>query len=230
MTAPEHLAYRDLDIASALSASRLPSGARIVIVGGGIAGASIAYHLALAGESDVVLIERGRLTNGTTWHAAGLVSQVRGTHALTELARVNVGIYERVGQETGIDPGMRRVGSLSVARTEQRFHEIRLPVSIARDAGIASEIVDRERIRELWPAAVVDDLVGGVLFPTDGTVNPGHAALAFAKGAVDNGVRYVPDTTVTGFRRGDDRRRITGVTTTRGEIAAETVVLASGTN
>ncbi|HXS71158.1 MAG TPA: FAD-dependent oxidoreductase, partial [Patescibacteria group bacterium] len=206
MTAPEHLAYRDLDIASALSASRLPSGARIVIVGGGIAGASIAYHLALAGESDVVLIERGRLTNGTTWHAAGLVSQVRGTHALTELARVNVGIYERVGQETGIDPGMRRVGSLSVARTEQRFHEIRLPVSIARDAGIASEIVDRERIRELWPAAVVDDLVGGVLFPGDGTVNPGPAALALARAAVDRGVLYVPETGITGFRFGPDGR------------------------
>ena len=228
MTAPEHLAYRDLDIASALPASRLPSGARIVIVGGGIAGASIAYHLALAGESDVVLIERGRLTNGTTWHAAGLVSQVRGTHALTELARVNVGIYERVGQETGIDPGMRRVGSLSVARTEQRFHEIRLPVSIARDAGIASEIVDRERIRELWPAAVVDDLVGGVLFPGDGTVNPGPAALALARAAVDRGVLYVPETGITGFRFGPDGRGVVGLTTSAGPIDAEVVVLAAG--
>ena len=228
MTAPEHLAYRDLDVAAALPASALPAGARIVIVGGGIAGASIAYHLALAGESDVALIERGRLTNGTTWHAAGLVSQVRGTHALTELARVNVGIYERVAQETGIDPGMRRVGSLSVARTEERFHEIRLPVSIARDGGIASEIVDRERIRELWPAAVVEDLVGGVLFPGDGTINPGPAALALAKAAVDRGVRYVPETEVTGFRQRPDGRRVTGLTTSAGPIDAEVVVLAAG--
>ena len=228
MTAPEHLANRDLDIAAALPDSALPSSAGIVIVGGGIVGASIAYHLALAGEPDVVLIERGRLTNGTTWHAAGLVSQVRGTHALTELARVNVGIYERVAQETGIDPGLRRVGSLTVARTAERFHEIRLPVSIARDAGIASEIVDRERIRELWPAAVVDDLVGGVFFPGDGTINPGPAALALARAAVDRGVRYVPDTEVTGFRRWPDGRRVTGLTTSAGPIDAEVVVLAAG--
>ena len=86
MTAPEHLANRDLDVASALPVASIPSAARIAIVGGGIVGAAIAYHLALAGESDVVSVERGRLTNGTTWHAAGLVSQVRGTHALTELA------------------------------------------------------------------------------------------------------------------------------------------------
>jgi 4-methylaminobutanoate oxidase (formaldehyde-forming) len=228
MTAPEHLANRDLDVASALAASSLPSGARIVIVGGGIVGASIAYHLALAGESDVVLVERGRLTNGTTWHAAGLVSQVRGTHALTELSRVNVETYQRVGRETGIDPGFRQVGSLTVARTEERFREIRGPVSIARDAGLPSEVVDRARIRELWPAAVVDDLVGGVFFPDDGTINPGSAALALARAAVDRGVRYVPGTSVTGFRRAADGRRVTGITTTAGDVDAEVVVLAAG--
>jgi len=184
MTAPEHLANRDLDVASVLPAARLPAAARIVIVGGGIVGASIAYHLALAGETDVVLVERGRLTNGTTWHAAGLVSQVRGTHALTELSRINVETYERVARETGVDPGFRRVGSLTVARNEERFREIRMPVSIARDAGLPSEIVDRDRIRELWPSVVVDDLVGGVFFPDDGTINPGVAALALARAAV----------------------------------------------
>ena len=228
MTAREHLADRDLDVAAVLAASALPSAARIVIVGGGIVGASIAYHLALAGETDVVLVERGRLTNGTTWHAAGLVSQVRGTHALTELSRINVETYQRVALETGIDPGFRRVGSLTVAQTDERFAEIRRPVSIARDAGLAWEIVDRERIRELWPAAVVDDLVGGVLFPDDGTINPGAAALALARAAVDRGVRYVPGTTVTGFRRGADGSRVTGLTTTAGDLEAEVVVLAAG--
>jgi 4-methylaminobutanoate oxidase (formaldehyde-forming) len=228
MPAPEHLANRDLDVASALSAASLPSSARIVIVGGGIVGASIAYHLASAGESDVLLVERGRLTNGTTWHAAGLVSQVRGTQALTELARINTETYDRVGRETGIDPGLRRVGSLTVARTDERFQEIRRPVSIARDAGIPSEIVDRERIRALWPATAVDDLVGGVYFPEDGTINPGSAALALARGAVDRGVRYVPGTTVMGFRRGPDGRRVTGIATTAGDVEAEVVVLAAG--
>ncbi len=228
MTAPEHLANRDLDVASTLVSSPLPSAARIVIVGGGIVGASIAYHLAQAGESDIVLVERGSLTNGTTWHAAGLVSQVRGTHALTELARINAETYERVGRETGIDPGFRRVGSLTVARTEERFREIRRPVSIARDVGLPSEIVDRKRILELWPGAVVDDLVGGVLFSHDGTINPGSAALALARAAVDRGVRYVPDTAITGFRRAASGRRVTGVTTGAGDVDAEIVVLAAG--
>ena len=228
MTAPEHLANRDLDVAAALPVSSLPSAARIVVVGGGIVGASIAYHLTLAGETDVVLVERGRLTNGTTWHAAGLVSQVRGTHALTELSRINAETYERVGRETGLDPGLRRVGSLTVARTEERFQEIRRPVSIARDAGLSSEIVDRERIRELWPSAVVDDLVGGVFFPGDGTINPGAAALALARAAVDRGARYVPGTTVTGFRRAAGGRRVTGITTSAGDVEAEVVVLAAG--
>ena len=228
MTAPEHLANRDLDIESMLPASSLPTAARIAIVGGGIVGASIAYHLALAGETDVVLVERGRLTNGTTWHAAGLVSQVRGTHALTELSRINVETYQRVGRETGIDPGFRQVGSLTVARTDERFQEIRMPVSIARDAGLPSEIVDRERIRELWPSVVVDDLVGGVYFAADGTINPGSAALALARAAVDRGVRYVPGTAVTGFRRAADGRRVTGISTSAGDIEAEVVVLAAG--
>ncbi len=228
MIAPEHLANRDLDVASVLDAAPLPQAARIVIVGGGIVGASIAYHLALSGESDVTLVERGRLTNGTTWHAAGLVSLVRGTHALTELSRINVETYERVARETGIDPGFRQVGSLTVARTEERFHEIRRPVSIARDTGLPWEIVDRGRIRELWPEALVDDLVGGVFFPGDGTINPGAATLALARAAVDRGVRYVPGTTVTGFRRGPDGRRVTGITTSAGDLEAEVVVLAAG--
>ena len=228
MPIPEHLANRELDVAAVLPAADLPSEARVVIVGGGIIGASIAYHLTVAGEPDVVMIERGRLTNGTTWHAAGLVSQVRGSHALTALTAGNATTYERIGQETGIDTGIRRHGALTIARTQARMDEIRYGVSMARDFGVEVEVVDRARIAELWPAAVVDDLVGGVLFPTDGTVNPGHAALAFAKGAVDRGLRYVPDTTVTAFLRDGDGRRVTGVQTSRGEVQAETVVLAGG--
>jgi glycine cleavage system aminomethyltransferase T/glycine/D-amino acid oxidase-like deaminating enzyme len=228
MPIPEHLANRDLDVAAVLPAGDLPAGARIVIVGGGIIGASIAYHLVQNGERDVVLLERGRLTNGTTWHAAGLVSQVRGSHALTALTAGNAGVYERVGRETGVDTGIRRFGALTVARTQARMDEIRYGVSMARDFGVEVEVTDRARIQELWPAAVVDDLVGGVLFPTDGTVNPGHAALAFAKGAVDGGARYVPDTTVTGFRWSADGHRVTGLDTSRGPIDAEVVVLAAG--
>jgi glycine cleavage system aminomethyltransferase T/glycine/D-amino acid oxidase-like deaminating enzyme len=230
VTGPERLANRELDVASVLPASPMPDRARIVIVGGGIIGLSIAYHLTRAGEHDIVLLERGRLTNGTTWHAAGLVSRVRGTNALTALTRDNVATYERVAAETGIEIGLRQVGALTIARTEARMHEIRAGVGMARDFDIPVEVTDRARIRELWPSAVVDDLVGGVLFPSDATVNPGDAALAFAKGAVDAGARYVPDTEVTGFRSAgaESRRRVNGLVTSRGPIEAETVVLAGG--
>src|SRR5918995_2064107 len=110
MTTTERLANRDLDVPSVLPASSMPDRARIVIVGGGIIGASIAYHLTRAGERDVVLLERGRLTNGTTWHAAGLVSRVRGTHALTELTRDNAATYRRLTEETGVETGLREHG------------------------------------------------------------------------------------------------------------------------
>jgi glycine/D-amino acid oxidase-like deaminating enzyme len=136
MTGQEHLANRELDIDAVLPSSALPSQARVVIVGGGIIGASIAYHLATAGLTDVVLIERGRLTNGTTWHAAGLVSQVRGSHALTALTKINAATYERVERETGVATGIRRNGALTIARTEARMTEIRYGISMARDAGI----------------------------------------------------------------------------------------------
>jgi 4-methylaminobutanoate oxidase (formaldehyde-forming) len=228
MTAPERLANRDLDVASVLPASPMPDRARVVIVGGGVIGSSIAYHLTRAGERDVVLLERGRLTNGTTWHAAGLVSRVRGSHALTALTRDNAATYRRLTEETGVETGLREIGALTIARTEARMQEILAGVGMARDFDIPVEVTDRARIRELWPSAVVDDLVGGVLFPSDATVNPGDAALAFAKGAVDEGACYVPETTVTGFRFAVDGRRVVGLDTSRGPIEAETVVLAAG--
>ena len=200
MTIPEHLANRDIDPSAVVEASGLPDRARVVIVGGGIIGSSIAYHLTREGETDVVLLERGKLSNGTTWHAAGLVSQVRGTHALTALSRINAETYERLPAETGVETGMRRIGALTVARTEGRMQEILYGVAMAKDAGVDVEVLEAAAVKDLWPAAVVDDLIGAVLFPTDGTVNPGDATVAFAKGAVDRGARYVPETEVTGFR------------------------------
>jgi glycine cleavage system aminomethyltransferase T/glycine/D-amino acid oxidase-like deaminating enzyme len=223
---PERLANRDLGDEILRPLTELPPSARVVIVGGGIIGSSIAYHLTREGVTDVVMLERGRLTNGTTWHAAGLVSQVRSTHALTELTRHNAETYERLPKETGIETGMRRVGAVTVARTQGRMQEILYGVGLARDAVVPVEVLAPAQVKDLWPAAVVDDLVGAVFFPTDGTVNPGDAALSFAKGAVDAGARYVPTTEVTGF--GFRGGRVTGVTTTRGDVEAETVVLASG--
>ena len=147
----------------------------------------------------MVLLERGRLTNGTTWHAAGLVSQIRGNHALTALTKDNATIYERLPAETGVETGMRRHGAMTIARTAGRLQEALYGVAMAKDFGVDVEVLGRDGIKAYWPAANVDDLHGAVNFPTDGTVNPGDAALSFAKGAVDQGARYVPDTTVTGF-------------------------------
>jgi heterotetrameric sarcosine oxidase gamma subunit len=229
MRPAERLADRDIPVETLVpAAAALPDRARIVIVGGGIVGASIAWHLAELGVRDVVLVERGRLTNGTTWHAAGLVSRVRGSHALTALTEGNVASYRRVAEASGIDIGLREVGALTVARTPGRLREILAGVGMARDHHIPVEVTDRRRIGELWPAARVDDLVGGVLFPTDATVDPGWAAVAFARAAVATGaVRYVPGVEITGFRMAGDRR-VTGLATTHGAIDAEVVVLAAG--
>ena len=121
MTAPERLANRELDGSILEPLSEPPDRARIVVIGAGVAGSSVAYHLTRLGIADVVVLERTRLTGGTTWHAAGLVAQVRGTHALTELSRVNAPVYESLPAETGVETGLRRVGALTVARTRGRM-------------------------------------------------------------------------------------------------------------
>jgi len=225
MTIREHLANRELDTA-ALTLSELPSRARVVVVGGGIAGASIAYHLTKLGVSDVVVLERGTLTSGTTWHAAGLVSQARGTHALTELSRVNAPLYESLPAETGIETGLRRVGSLTVARTEARQQESLRSVSMGRDFGLDAYPLTPAEIKEWWPVANVDDLVGGIIFPTDGTVNPGDAALSLMKGAQMGGAALVAGVEVTGFTT--EAGAVTAVRTDHGTVECETVALAAG--
>lgn len=210
----------------------MPSSAGVIVVGGGIVGSSLAYHLTALGRTDVVVLERGRLTNGTTWHAAGLVAQTRGTHALTELSRINAGLYERLPAETGVETGLRRVGSLSVARTEARMQELLYGVSIARDFGFPAEVLEPADVKEHWPSAAVGDVVGATMFPTDATVNPGDATLALATGAHARGATFVEGARVTGFRL--DRRgggglpSIAGVVTEAGEVECETVVLTGG--
>jgi 4-methylaminobutanoate oxidase (formaldehyde-forming) len=227
MTIPEQLINADM------TASRFgggegdpPANARVVIVGGGIVGSSVAYHLSKLGWIDVVVLERHRLTSGTSWHAAGLVSQVRGTHALTALSRVNAPLYASLEEETGVPTGFRRVGALTVARTQDRMTELLYAATIANESGIPLEVLRPTDIKELWPPAVVDDVVGGTITPNDGTVNPGDAALALATGAHQRGVRFVEGIEVTGFRSAGGA--VTGVVTDRGEIACERVVLAAG--
>ena len=226
MTIPEQLANRDLDSSILEPRAEPPSRARVVVIGGGVAGSSVAYHLTKLGVTDVVVLERTRLTGGTTWHAAGLVAQVRGTHVLTELSRVNAGLYESLGAETGVDTGLRRVGALTVARTHGRMEELRAGLSMAKDFGIEAHELTPDEVTKYWPAAETKDLAGATIFPTDATVNPGDAALAMAKGAKDLGATFVFGASVTGFVK--DGGRVTGVMTDRGAIECDVAVLTSG--
>ncbi len=226
MTVPEHLANRDVDSSILEPIAEPPARAQVVIVGGGIIGSSIAYHLTKLGVTDVVVLERVRLTAGTTWHAAGLVSQVRGTHALTELSKVNAALYAALPGETGVDTGFRRVGSLTVARTPGRMQELLAGADMHREFDVECRVLEPKQVLDWWPLAQVDDLIGATVTPTDATVNPAEAALSLAKGAHDRGAVFAFGVTVTGFRM--QGGAVTGVETDKGAIDAETVVLAGG--
>jgi heterotetrameric sarcosine oxidase gamma subunit len=226
MTIPERLANRELDTSILDPMSEPPPRARVVIVGGGIIGSSIAYHLTKLGVTDVLVLERVRLTGGTTWHAAGLVSQVRGTHALTELSRINASTYAALADETGVETGLRRVGSLAVARTPGRMQELLGSADMHREFDVECRVLEAPQVKEWWPIAQVDDLVGAVVTPSDATVNPGDAALSLAKGAHDRGATFGFGVTVTGFRMSGGA--VAGVETDKGPVEADTVVLAAG--
>ena len=152
--------------------AELPTNARVVIVGGGIVGCSVAYHLALRGCTDVVLLERKQLTCGTTWHAAGLVGQLRATHNLTRLAQYTTNLFKTLEDVTGQATGFQQRGSVAVAPNHERFEELKRGASMARVFGLDVNIISPKEIAELVPLARVDDLVGGVHLPNDGVVNP----------------------------------------------------------
>jgi len=204
----------------------LPSRASVVIVGGGIAGCSIAYHLTKIGISDVVLLERRQLTCGTTWHAAGLVGQLRATRNLTELARYTADLFRSLEAETGQATGFRQNGSVSVAMNAERFEELKRGASMGRAFGVDIDVLSREAIKERWPLLEVDDLVGGIWLPKDGQTNPIDTAQAFARGAKQRGARFFENTPITRVRV--ENGRAIGVETAEGLLAADTVVLCAG--
>ncbi|MET0850652.1 MAG: FAD-dependent oxidoreductase, partial [Candidatus Rokuibacteriota bacterium] len=197
-----------------------------MIVGGGIIGCSVAYHLTKAGWKDVVLLEQGRLSGGTTWHAAGLVGQLRSSANLTRLIRYSADLYSRLEAETGQATGWKRCGSISVARTPERMVQLKRNAALARVYGVEAEVVGLEEARRLYPPMRVDDLVGAVWIPGDGKANPADVTQALARGARAGGATLREGVRVTGVRV--RRGAVAGVDTSDGPIDAEVVVNCAG--
>ena len=204
----------------------VPSQAQIVIVGGGVVGCSVAYHLARLGRRDVVLLEQGRLSGGTTWHAAGLVGQLRSNEDLTRLIQYSTRLYSELEAETGLATGWKQCGSVAVARTPDRMTALRRSVAIARAFGVEAEIIDADEAGRRWPVMRIDDLAGAVWIPGDGKANPTDLTQALAKGARSAGVKIFEKTRVTGIRQNGGE--VTGVETADGAIDCEIVVNCAG--
>jgi 4-methylaminobutanoate oxidase (formaldehyde-forming) len=204
----------------------LPTKARVVIIGGGVVGCSVAYHLAKLGWRDVILLERKQLTSGTTWHAAGLIGQLRATANMTKLARYGAELYGNLEAETGVATGFRRVGSLSLALTSERLEELKRGASMARAFGVEVEEISVAEAKRRHPLVDMADVTGAIYLPRDGQADPGNVALAMARGATQQGVTVREHVKVTGIRQ--SRGRVTGVVTDQGEIAAEVVVNCAG--
>jgi 4-methylaminobutanoate oxidase (formaldehyde-forming) len=206
---------------------KLPSHARVVVVGGGVIGTSVAYHLALAGWTDVVLLERDRLTSGTTWHAAGLMVRFGSTsETSTEMRKYTRELYSRLEAETGQATGFRPIGLLEVASDKGRLEEYRRVAAFNRHLGVEVHEVSPREVETLFPLARVDDIEAGFYVPGDGRVNPVDVTMALAKGARMRGVQIIEGVRATGVTR--TGRRVSGVTTDCGTITAEFVVNCCG--
>jgi sarcosine dehydrogenase len=206
--------------------SDLPSAARAVVIGGGIVGCSTAYHLAHLGWTDTVLVERGQLTCGSTFHAAGLVGQLRSSANTTQLLGYSVDLYRRLEAETGQATGWKMNGGLRLACNAERWEEVKRQATTATSFGLEMHLLSPAEARDLWPLMEVDDLVGAAFLPTDGQASPSDITMALAKGARQAGATIVENTMVERIDVVDGR--IIGVVTSRGRIGCEIVVLCAG--
>ena len=204
----------------------LPQQCEVVVVGGGVIGVSVAYHLADAGITDVVLLERKELTSGTTWHAAGLVGQLRTSINMTQLARYTSELYRGLEAETGQATGYRQCGSISIAATAERFEELKRSASMAKVFGLEVNVLSVPEIAERYPLIQTDDLFGGIHIPSDGYANAVDITQALAKGAKSRGARIFTETKVEAILR--EGSKVSGVRTAVGDIRAKYVVICGG--
>ena len=204
----------------------LPSQARVVVVGGGIIGCSTAYHLARLGCPEVLLLERAKLTSGSTHHAAGLVGQLRTSAGITQLLGHSVALYQSIEEETGLATGWKMNGGLRLACTRDRMIELERQATTAHSFGLEMHLLTPSEARELWPLMSIDDLLGAAFLPTDGQANPSDITLALAKGARMHGGVLMEDCGVTGVELRDGR--VAAVLTEQGRVACEIVVNCCG--
>jgi glycine cleavage system aminomethyltransferase T/glycine/D-amino acid oxidase-like deaminating enzyme len=206
--------------------TEVPSRARVVVIGGGVVGTSVAYHLTRLGWTDVVLLEQGRLSCGTTWHAAGLVGQLRASESGTRLVQYSSRLYSELEAETGLSTGYRRCGGVTVARTRDRMVQLRRTAAAADAYDLECQLLTPAQALERWPAMQVEDLVGAIWLPGDGRADPTDLTTALAKGARQRGARVLEQTRVLDVLV--ERGAVTGVRTDRGDLEADVVVNCAG--
>ena len=204
----------------------LPGQAQILVIGGGIIGCSTAYHLARDHKADVVLIEQGKLTSGSTWHAAGLVGQLRSSASITRVLKYSVELYKGLEAETGLATGWKMTGCLRLATNADRWTEFRRLATTAKSFGMDMQLISPAEVKKMWPLMDVSDLVGASWLPTDGQASPSDITQSLARGARMHGAQLFEDVRVTGFAMTSGR--ITAVKTTQGEIACDKVVNCAG--
>ena len=205
---------------------KLPINSKVVVIGGGVAGCSVAYHLAKYGWKDTILLERDLLTSGTTWHAAGLVGQLGATATITKLRKYSLNLYKELEKKTELSTGLKQNGAITVASSKERLQELLRQATSAQLFNVNVEVLDRQKVKDLYPGINDQDILGGVYMPEDGQADPVGVTSVLAKAAKMEGVEIYEKTPVTKILVKDGK--ITGVETVNGKIDCEYVVLATG--
>ena len=208
------------------ASSTLPSHAQVIIVGGGIAGCSTAYHLAKLGITDVLVLEQGKLTSGTTWHAAGLIGQMRPNRSMTQMSKYGIELYATLEAETGLATGWKQCGSVNVAASADRLKVYKKQLAMAEAFGVECHLITPKEAQDRYPVMQIDDLHGALWLPGDGKANPADLCMSLAKGARQRGVKILEDIEVVGVLTKNGTA--IGVRTSLGDVRCETLVNCGG--